>query len=80
VHADDHARHIERLAVRPDAADAADRTLGEGNGEAAEVPVLGDLDAAAPPPPLPPPPSVRVSLSSRKSVAQMMLPPVRMRP
>jgi hypothetical protein len=70
--------HVHRLAVRPDAADAGDRALAERHGEAGIVEVFGGLDlgrhrplAAA---------LVVVLTSSRKSVAQMMLPPIRMRP
>ena len=74
------AGEVHRLAVGPDAADAGDRALAERDGERGEVEVLGGLDAAASAAALAATAWRVVSVSSRKSVAQMMLPPTRMRP
>jgi len=42
------AGEIHRLAVSPDAADAGDRALAQGDGEAGVVQILGGLDLATP--------------------------------
>ena len=70
--------HVERLAVGPDAPDAGDWPLAERHGEAGVVEVFGRLDPAT---------AAALAATLRRglgllaeSVAQTMLPPMRMRP